>query len=60
LPNISARVLLAQYQPMREYLARAMRRPVQVSTAPNWNAFHQRTLGLEYDVVVTAAHLAQL
>ena len=37
-----------------------MRRPVQVSTAPNWNAFHQRTLGLEYDVVVTAAHLARL
>lgn len=60
LPNISARVLLAQYQPMREYLAREMRRQVQVSTAPNWSAFHQRTLGLEYDVIVTAAHLARL
>lgn len=60
LPNLSARVLLAQYQPMREYLAREMRRQVQVSTAPNWSAFHQRTLGLEYDVIVTAAHLARL
>jgi phosphonate transport system substrate-binding protein len=60
LPNISARVLLAQYQPMREYLAREMKRPVQVSTAPNWTAFHQRTLALEYDVVVTAANLARL
>ncbi|MDL2338526.1 MAG: PhnD/SsuA/transferrin family substrate-binding protein [Pseudomonadota bacterium] len=60
LPNISARVLLAQYQPMREYLAREMKRPVQVSTAPNWTAFHQRTLGLDYDVVVTAANLARV
>ena len=60
LPNISARVLLAQYQPMREYLAREMQRPVQVSTAPDWKAFHERTLGLEYDVVVTAPHLARL
>ena len=60
LPNISARVLLAQYQAMREYLAREMKQPVQVSTAPNWTAFHQRTLALEYDVVVTAANLARL
>jgi phosphonate transport system substrate-binding protein len=60
LPNISARVLLAQYQPMREYLAREMGRAVQVSTAPNWKAFHQRTMGLEYDLVVTAANLARV
>ncbi len=60
LPNISARLLLAQYQPMRDYLSRELQRPVQVSTAPNWNAFHQRTLGLSYDVVVTAANLARL
>jgi phosphonate transport system substrate-binding protein len=60
LPNISARVLLAQYQPMRDYLAREMGRPVQVSTAPSWNAFHQRTLALDYDLVVTAANLARV
>jgi phosphonate transport system substrate-binding protein len=60
LPNISARVLLAQYQSMREYLAREAKRPVQVSTAPNWTTFHQRTLALDYDVVVTAANLARV
>lgn len=60
LPNISARVLLAQYQPMREYLSREMLRPVQVSTAPNWSAFHQRTLGFDYDVVVTTANMARV
>jgi phosphonate transport system substrate-binding protein len=60
LPNISARVLMAQYQPMRDYLARELKRPVQVSTAPNWTAFHQRTLALDYDVIVTAANLARV
>lgn len=60
LPNISARVLLAQYQPMRDYLAREFKRPVQVSTAPNWTAFHQRTLALDYDLIVTAANLARV
>jgi phosphonate transport system substrate-binding protein len=60
LPNLSARLLLAQYQPMRDYLSREMKRAVQVSTAPNWTAFHQRTLGLDYDVVVTAANLARV
>ena len=60
LPNISARLLLAQYQPMREYLSREMRRAVQVSTAPNWSAFFQRTLELEYDLVVTAANMARV
>jgi len=60
LPNISARVLLGQYQPLREFLARELKRPVQVSTAPNWTSFHQRTLGLEYDIVVTAANLARV
>jgi phosphonate transport system substrate-binding protein len=60
LPNITARVLLAQYQPMRDYLTREMKRAVQVSTAPNWIAFHQRTMALEYDVLVTAAHMARV
>lgn len=60
LPNVSARILLAQYQPMRDYLAREAKRPVQVSTASNWSNFHQRTLALEYDLLVTAANLARV
>lgn len=60
LPNLSARILLAQYQPMREFLTREMKRTVHVSTAPNWNTFHERTMALEYDLVVTAANLARL
>ena len=60
LPHISARVLLTQYRPLREYLARQLQQPVQVSTAPNWTVFHERTLALEYDLVITAANLARL
>lgn len=60
LPNISARVLLAQYQPMRTSLERSLRRTVQLSTAPSWSAFHARTLALEYDLVITASHLARV
>ena len=59
LPNITARKLLAQYQSMRDYLSRELHRPVQVSTAPSWSTFHQRTLALDYDVVVTAANMAR-
>lgn len=59
LPNISPRVLLGQYQPLRDYFAR-QQQAVQISTAPNWSSFHERTLALEYDLVVTAAHLARL
>lgn len=60
LPNISARTLLSQYQPMRQFLRRELQRPVQVSTARSWTTFHERTLAFEYDLVVTGAHLARL
>lgn len=60
LPNLSARILLAQYQGVREHLARQLQRPVQVSTAPNWTAFYRRTAELEYDLVVTAANMARV
>lgn len=60
LPHIAARTLLAYYQPMREQLARALGRPVQLSTAPHWSEFHRRALLYEYDLMVTAIHIARL
>jgi phosphonate transport system substrate-binding protein len=60
LPNISARVLLAQYTPLRDFLSRRLGRSVQVSTASSWGVFHQRTMALEYDLVVTASHIARV
>jgi len=60
LPNISARVLLQQYQPLRDYLAQALQRPVQLSTAPDWASFYGRMAAVDYDLVVTAPHMARL
>lgn len=60
LPNLSTRVLMTQYSPLREYVARTLQRPVRVSTAPDWSRFTRRGLDGDYDVVVTAAHLGRL
>lgn len=60
LPNLSARVLLTQYEPMVGYLGRELRQRVSASTAVNWATFHKRTVNLDYDLVVTAANLARL
>lgn len=60
LPNLSARVIFAQYQPMRSYLEAALAEPVEVQTAPDFKAFHARTRAGDYDLVVTAANLARL
>ena len=60
LPNLSARVLLTQYEPLVTYLVRELAVPVQASTAVNWATFQRRTVELSYDLVVTAANLARL
>ena len=60
LPNISARVLFANYEPLVTYLQRSTRRMVELTTAPNFREFHQRTLRGDYDLVVTSPNLARL
>lgn len=60
LPTLSARVLLKNYQPLRIYLERELKRPVEFSTAPDFKTFHFNTVEGKYDLVVTAAHLARL
>jgi phosphonate transport system substrate-binding protein len=60
LPNVSARVILTNYRPFREYLAAALGRPVEVTTAPDFREFHARTMAGAYDLVVTASNLGRL
>lgn len=60
LPNLSARVIFAQYQPVRSYLEAELAQPVEVQTAADFKAFHARTRAGDYDLVVTAANLARL
>lgn len=60
LPTLSPRVLLGSYQPFRTYLEKTLRRPVEMVTAKDFSTFHKSTMAGDYDIVVTAAHLARL
>ena len=60
LPTLSARALLKNYQPLQLYLERELKRPIELSTAPDFRTFYSNTIEGKYDVVVTAAHMARL
>lgn len=60
LPNISARVLLTHYQPVREYLQQALGRPVEVVTANDFRSFAHATRDGQYDAIVTAPNLGRV
>lgn len=60
LPNISARVLLPQYQPWAEHFSRELGRKAEVVTAANFRAFAEATRRGDYDLIVTAPNLGRL
>jgi phosphonate transport system substrate-binding protein len=60
LPNLSPRVLLTNYRPLRDYLSDALGIPVEIATAPDFKTFQARTLAGDYDLVVTAANLGRI
>ena len=60
VPNVSARVILANYQPMRAYFEQELKRKVEIATAADLRAFHGATLRGDYDLVVTAANLGRV
>jgi phosphonate transport system substrate-binding protein len=60
LPNVSARVLFANDQPMREYFERELGQRVEVATAPDFRAFSERLLKGEFQMVVTAPNLGRV
>lgn len=60
LPNVSARVILANYQPMRAYFERELKRKVEIATAADFRAFSAATLRGDYQMVVTAANVGRV
>lgn len=60
LPTLSPKVLLTNYQPLRFYLERELQQPVELLTAPDFRRFHQDTMAADFDLLVTAPHLARL
>jgi phosphonate transport system substrate-binding protein len=59
-PHTSARVILELYQPLRTHLEKALNRPVEILTAPDFTEFARRALAQEYDLAVTTGHQARL
>jgi phosphonate transport system substrate-binding protein len=59
-PHTSARVIVAQYQPLRAALEQALGVPVVVVTARDFTAFAQNALSNDYDLAITTAHQAAL
>lgn len=59
-PNLSTRLLLETYQPLREFLEQQLKQPVMIYTSPDFNSFISRTQSGEYDIIVTAPHFARL
>lgn len=60
LPNVSARIILSSYQPMREHFERELQQRVEIVTAPDFRSFTERTLKGEYQVAVIAANLGRV
>ena len=60
LPNVSARVILANYQPVREYFERELKRKVEIATAADFPAFNAATMRGDYQLVVTAANVGRV
>jgi len=60
VPTLSAKVLMTNYQPLRVYLERELQRPVEMSTSTDFKRFQHDTLAGDFDLLVTAPHLARL
>jgi phosphonate transport system substrate-binding protein len=59
-PNLTPLTLITSYQPLRLYLEKTLHRPVAMVTAPDFRSFVERTQHGDYDIVLTAPHLARL
>jgi phosphonate transport system substrate-binding protein len=59
-PHTSARVILEMYQPLRTYMEKALGMPVEVATAPDFDAFARRGLAQELDLAITTGQQARL
>lgn len=60
MPTLRAGLMLPNYQPLRDFLAGELKRPVEIFTSKDIPSFHRDTLDGRYDMVVSAAHLVRL
>jgi len=60
VPNMSARVVIAQYQPVRDYFQRTLKQSVEVVTSTDFPSFSRETLKGSYSMVFTPANLGRV
>lgn len=60
VPNVSARIILQNYQPLADYLQEGMKRKASIVTSTDFASFHQRVLKGEFHFIVTAPNLGRL
>lgn len=60
VPYISARMLVKVYEPMRDYLEKALGRPVKIYSAPGFRQFFMNAKRGDYDLVIISGHLARI
>lgn len=60
VPYMSARVLIASYEPMRNFLEQELGRPVRIYTANGFKPFLLHAQKGDYDLVISAAHFARI
>ena len=60
VPNISARLISTNYQPMADYFEKGLGRKVSVTTGTHFPNFYQRALANEFQIMVTSPNLARV
>ena len=59
-PNTTAKQIVETYRPLADALEKSLQRRVEIYSAPNFKTFVERTRQGEYDLLLTAPHLAWL
>ncbi len=59
-PSATAKQIVETYRPLANALEKTLRRRVEIYSAPNFKFFVERTRQGEYDLLLTAPHLAWL
>lgn len=60
VPNVSARLIAQNYQPLAEYFQNGLGIPVAIVTAKDFPTFHQRALAKDFQLMVTAPNLGRV
>jgi hypothetical protein len=60
VPNVSARIIANNYQPLAEYLQNGLGVPVAIVTAKDFPTFHQRALAKDFQLMITTPNLGRV